>query len=90
MREVTLRVKNQLGLHARAAARLVRLATTFESTITLRRTDGDASADARSILSILQLAAAYGVEVTVTAEGPDEEQAIAAVEAMFLDGFGET
>jgi phosphotransferase system HPr (HPr) family protein len=89
MHEVTLRVKNNLGLHARAAARLVRLASTFESIIMLRRTDSEASADARSILSVLQLAAAYGVEVTISATGADEEQAIAEVEQMFLDGFGE-
>ena len=86
---MTLRVKNNLGLHARAAARLVRLATTFESSILLRRAGNDLSVDARSILGLLQLAAAYGVEVTISAEGADEEQAIAAVEEMFLDGFGE-
>ena len=53
MVEVTLAVKNQLGLHARAAARLVRTANRFQSSLRLERIDGSASADAKSILNVL-------------------------------------
>lgn len=80
---------NRLGLHARAAAKLVRAAGAFRSHIRLERADGSATADAKSILSVLMLAAARGTELKVVAEGADEEQAIEAVCALIEDGFGE-
>ena len=89
MIEVTLAVRNQLGLHARAAARLVRTANRFLSSLRLERIDGSAAADAKSILSVLMLAAGGGTELRAIAEGHDEVEAIAALSSLFEDGFGE-
>lgn len=85
----TFTVKARLGLHARAAARLVRVASTFESKLLLERSDG-VSADAKSILSVLMLAAAQGTELRAFAEGDDEEAAMNALGTFFSDGFGES
>ncbi len=60
MAERRLQVTSRLGLHARAAANLVRVASQFKSSLTLQRLDGNAEADAKSILSILTLAASRG------------------------------
>jgi phosphocarrier protein HPr len=89
MVEVTLAVKNELGLHARAAARLVRTANRFQSNLRLERIDGSVSADAKSILNVLMLAASGGTELRVIAEGQDEAEAIAALSGLFAEGFGE-
>jgi len=80
---------NRLGLHARAAAQLVRLASGFQSKIKLIRTDNAVIADAKSILSVLTLAASQGVELGIEIEGDDEQTAFEAVEKIFKDGFGE-
>jgi len=85
----TLLIKARLGLHARAAARLVRVASGFQSQILLRRVDGIVSADAKSILSVLMLAASCGTELQATAEGIDEEAAMSAIDQLFANGFGE-
>jgi phosphocarrier protein HPr len=94
MIERTLLIKARLGLHARAAAKLVRLANGFQSQVMLRRLDGSggasARADAKSILSVLMLAASCGTELQATAEGIDEEAALNAIAQLFADGFGET
>lgn len=90
MIERTFIVKTRLGLHARAAARLVRLATNFESKLKLERLDGGITADAKSILSVLMLAAAQGTELRAVAEGSDEEDAMNALENFFSDGFGDS
>lgn len=89
MLNVKLEVINELGLHARAAAQLVRLAGKFQSKIELRRTDNDIVADAKSILSVLTLAAAKGTVIQLETIGSDEKQASEAIEKIFLDGFGE-
>ena len=83
-------ITNRLGLHARAAALLVRTASGFQSVIRLERADGSASADAKSILSVLMLAASRGTELRATAEGPDENEAIEALCSLIGNGFGET
>jgi len=80
-------VCNELGLHARAAARFVQLATRFESHIRVGR-DGK-TMDGKSILGILLLAAAQGTTLTITAEGPDEEGAVAALVQLVESGFAE-
>ena len=89
-------VTNPLGLHARAAARLVHTANRFRSTLRLQRVNdngpagaNNVSADAKSILSVLMLAAARGTELRATAEGADEIDAIAALAELFSNGFGE-
>ncbi len=89
MRSAKVKVINPLGLHARAAAVLVRLAGTFKSEIRVKRTDNQVVADAKSILSILTLAASKGVEIEVEAEGADEGKAVKAIEEIFIKGFGE-
>jgi phosphocarrier protein HPr len=81
---------NRLGLHARAAAQLVRTANSYQSMLRLERLDGSASADAKSILSVLMLAAARGTELRLAAEGADEREAIGALCELFACGFGET
>ncbi len=90
MVESIFTVKGRLGLHARAAAKLVRVATQFESQLSLERVDDKANADAKSILSVLMLAASRGTALRVVAEGPDELQAMQALDHLFSDGFGET
>ncbi len=82
-------ITNRLGLHARAAAQLVRMANRFQSALRLERVDGSATADARSILSVLMLAASRGTELRATAEGIDEREAIVALCGLFAEGFGE-
>lgn len=89
MLEGTVKVVNQLGLHARAAAQLVRVAAGFKSRIHLHRDDRDVQANAKSILSVLTLAAAIGTELILRAEGEDEQLAFEAIEILFKNGFGE-
>ena len=89
MVERTLLIKQRLGLHARAAAKLVRVASAFQSQVHLRRLEGDVTADAKSILSVLMLAAGRGTELQASAEGVDEEAAMDAIERLFAEGFGE-
>jgi phosphocarrier protein len=84
-REVT--ICNQLGLHARAAAKFVHLATRFSAEIRVLR-DGR-TVDGKSIMGILLLAAACGTTITISADGPDEADALAALSALVAKGFGE-
>jgi phosphotransferase system HPr (HPr) family protein len=84
-----VRVINQLGLHARAAAQLVRLAGTFQSKIQVIKPENSIFADARSILSILNLAASKGSELIIKIEGKDEKEAFEAISDLFSNGFGE-
>jgi phosphotransferase system HPr (HPr) family protein len=88
--ECCVQVVNRLGLHARAAAKLVRAANAFQSALRLERTDRRGAADAKSILSVLMLAASRGTELRVTAEGADEKAALGAVCELISGGFGET
>jgi phosphocarrier protein len=90
MIEREVRVVNRLGLHARAAAKLVRAASGFRSAVRLERADRQGSADAKSILSVLVLAAARGTELKVTADGADERAALDAVCHLITGGFGES
>ncbi|HXY41149.1 MAG TPA: HPr family phosphocarrier protein [Vicinamibacteria bacterium] len=82
-----LRISNRLGLHARAAARFVHTAGRFRARVTAGR-EGKVM-DGKSILGILLLSASQGSLVEVTVEGPDEEQAMAALVALVEGGFGE-
>ena len=89
MVERMLTVVGQLGLHARAAAKLVRVASQFQSTLKLQRVDNDQSADAKSILNVLMLAASAGTTLRAIADGPDEDPAIDALDHLFRNSFGE-
>jgi len=82
-----LRIRNRLGLHARAAARFVHTASGFRSRVTAGR-DGRV-VDGKSILGILLLAASQGTTFEVTAEGEDEEAAMEALAALVEGGFGD-
>jgi phosphocarrier protein len=82
-----LDVINRLGLHARAAAKLVGTATRFASALTLTREGRNA--DAKSIMAVMMLAATRGHTVTLSADGPDESEALEAVTQLFADRFGE-
>jgi phosphocarrier protein HPr len=90
MIERTLLIKARLGLHARAAARLVRVASGYQSQVLLRRVDGSATADAKSILSVLMLAASRGTALQASVAGIDEDAAMNAIDQLFAEGFGET
>ena len=81
MTEREVIVGHRLGLHARAAARVVQLSSQYESAISLSRDDrgNRMDADARSILSILLLAAAHGSALVVRAEGTDEGEAVECI-----------
>lgn len=83
----SLRIRNRLGLHARAAARFVHTASRFRSQVSASR-DGR-TMDGKSILGILLLAAPHGTEIELLVDGPDEAEAMAALEALVADGFGE-
>jgi phosphotransferase system HPr (HPr) family protein len=85
----TLVVRARLGLHARAAAKVVRLAQSFDSAMELTRLDNGTTADAKSILSVLMLAAGRGTALSANADGIDEDAAVNALEQLFAQGFGE-
>ncbi len=87
MKEIETPVANRLGLHARAAARFVQLASRFECRITVSK---DASrVDGKSILGLLTLAARQGTRLRLKAEGSDAGQALAQLDALVRDRFGE-
>jgi phosphocarrier protein len=82
-------VSNKLGLHARAAAKLVRLASRFSSEIHLSREDANQQIDSKSILGVLMLAASMGTRLVVSIEGQDEAEAGEAICRLFESKFGE-
>ncbi len=84
-RQVT--ISNRLGLHARAAAKFVHVATTYASQIRVGR-DGRLM-DGKSIMGILLLAAARGTTITISADGTDEADAVTALSDLVTSGFGE-
>lgn len=85
----TLLVANRLGLHARAAAKLVRLASRYSSEVVLGREGADQRIDAKSILGVLMLAAGMGTRLVVSVEGEDEAEAAEAIRRLFEGKFGE-
>ncbi len=84
-----VKVENRLGLHARAAARLVRTASRFRSRIHLAREGSMEQIDSKSILGVLMLAAAEGTRLVISIEGEDEDEACRALCALFASRFGE-
>jgi len=89
MLKTELTVSNELGLHARAAAQLVKCVGTFNSSVALRRPDLGICVDAKSILSILTLAATKGTVLEIAIDGEDEKEAMSAIERSFASGFNE-
>lgn len=87
MIESTVTIVNKLGLHARAASRLVNCASGFASEIWISR--GTREINGKSIMGVLTLAAGRGTELKLRADGSDEAAAIAAITALIADCFGE-
>ena len=87
MTKETVTISNKLGLHARAAAKLVHTASAFSAEIFVGTENEEVNA--KSILGILTLAATKGTPLTVRADGSDEREAIQAIVDLFEDKFGE-
>ncbi|MDX1593445.1 MAG: HPr family phosphocarrier protein [Gammaproteobacteria bacterium] len=84
-REVT--IVNKLGLHARAAAKLVTAASGFAADIRIRR--GEREVNGKSIMGVMMLAASQGTQIELVAEGEDAEEALAALDTLIAERFGE-
>ena len=89
MQQRTVTISNRLGLHARAAARLVRRASQFSSNVSLLREDTGETADGKSILSVLLLAASRGTSLIIKTDGDDEARALDALVELVEQKFGE-
>ncbi|MEX1058607.1 MAG: HPr family phosphocarrier protein [Natronospirillum sp.] len=87
MIKTTITVSNKAGLHARTAAKLVSTASAFTSTMEIG--NEEKMVDAKSILAIMLLAAGQGSELDVIIDGPDEEEALKAIQALVESRFGE-
>ena len=87
MPSAQVEIINKLGLHARAAAKLVKTASVFASDITIER--NEQSVSAKSIMGVMMLAASKGTVVNVAAEGEDADEALDAVVDLINDRFGE-
>lgn len=85
--EKDIKIINKLGLHARAAAKLVKLCAGYKSSITLSK--DDKTIDAKSIMGVLMLAAPQGTTLRLTVEGEDADSAASEIEDLFLGYFGE-
>ena len=83
---IEVQISNPAGLHARPAAQIVERAKQFEATIELA--SGKRTANARSIMSVLALGADTGDQVTITAEGPDENEAVEFIVGIVTDEEG--
>jgi phosphocarrier protein HPr len=83
----TITISNKLGLHARASAKLTQAASKFESGVWIAR--NGRRVNAKSIMGVMMLAAGMGSTIELETDGADEESAMAAIEALFSDKFGE-
>ena len=81
-------IRNKLGMHARASAKLTKLAGRFESDVHLTRKER--RVNAKSIMGVMMLAAGLGSDIEIEAEGVDEQAAIAGLVALIEDRFGES
>ncbi|HAJ11023.1 MAG: HPr family phosphocarrier protein [Hydrogenophaga sp.] len=87
MIKTTVTISNKLGLHARASAKLTKLAGSFASEVWMSR--GDRRVNAKSIMGVMMLAAGIGAVVEIETHGTDEQQALDALVALVNDKFGE-
>lgn len=87
MKRAETEIVNRLGLHARASAKLTRLAGEFESDIWMEK--GSRRINAKSIMGVMMLAAGKGSKVAVEADGGDEAEALARILELIADKFGE-
>lgn len=88
MKSIEIELVNRLGLHARAASKLVQSASQFDSQVWLSH--GDRRVNAKSIMGVLLLAAPCGSRLTLEAEGADEQAAVTAISELVADRFGES
>ena len=84
---ITIEIINKLGLHARAASKFVKLASSFESEVLLRKDNREANG--KSIMGVMMLAASKGTVLELVIEGVDEEKAMSALEELIAARFGE-
>lgn len=90
MQSIRLTVNHSVGLHARPAAQFVQSASKFESEITVANITKESDpVNAKSILSVLTLGVHQGYEIQITADGPDENDALKALDQLVADNFGE-
>lgn len=87
MQNKSVTIINKLGLHARAAARLVQLASKFDCDISISH--NGKQVNGKSIMGIMMLAASKNTVLDITTSGPDENEALTELEALILDRFGE-
>jgi phosphocarrier protein HPr len=87
MNKANINISNKLGLHARASAKLTKLASSFKSEVFMSR--NGRRVNAKSIMGVMMLAAGFGAEVEVETSGPDEQAAMDALLALINDKFGE-
>jgi phosphocarrier protein len=87
MIRTTTTINNKLGLHARASAKLTKLAGSYPCEVFISR--GERRVNAKSIMGVMMLAAGIGSEVTVEANGEREQEAVDAILALIADKFGE-
>ncbi len=85
--QTTIVINNKLGLHARASAKLTKLAGSFRSEVHLARTGR--RINAKSIMGVMMLAAGLGTEIQIETEGEDAQAAMDAIRALIEDRFGE-
>ncbi|AHG90663.1 phosphocarrier, HPr family [Gemmatirosa kalamazoonensis] len=88
MAEQSVRILNKNGLHARPAAEIVKAASKFKSDITISREDIEVNG--KSIMGVMMLAAECGATITLRAQGPDADDAIAAIASLVAHKFGES
>ena len=84
-----LALTNQLGLHARAAAKIVKLVMSFQSEVWFNMPGSDRQVDARSIINLVGMGAGCGASIHCCISGPDESQTLVALQQLFLSKFGE-
>jgi phosphocarrier protein len=87
MAERTVTIVNKVGLHARPAAQIVKLASKFRSDIAIIR--DDLEVNGKSIMGVMMLAAECGAQLRLRADGPDADEALEALAQLVADGFGE-
>jgi len=87
LQQLEVEVINKLGLHARASAKLTQLAAKYQSDVSMIR--NGRRVNAKSIMGVMMLAAGKGAKITLETDGPDEEEAMAALTALIADYFGE-
>jgi phosphocarrier protein len=87
MIKTSITISNKLGLHARASAKLTKLATGFKSEVFMSR--NGRRVNAKSIMGVMMLAAGLGAEIEVETDGEDERSAMEAITALISDKFGE-